>query len=690
MRILLVEDVASAVRAPLAELSGTVVHLAPSLADARAQLAVVRVDCVLLDLAVADAPGLRGLEALRALRPDLPIVVLSATADDPDLVRAVQVGAQDCVITGETSAAALQRTIRHAIERKRSERRLATLAMSDPLTGLPNRALLLERTHLALDRMRRAPGPLRPVGLLFLDLDRFKRVNDSLGHAAGDELLAAVARRLRAAAGAADTVARFGGDEFAVLCPAVDDPAELDALAARLGAALGEPLHVAGTELFPSGSIGVAAATGTDDSPERLLREADAAMYRAKAAGRTSARYDAALAGGAGHALRTEAELHQALRRGELVLHYQPVMRLGPEGGVAGVEALVRWRHPERGLVGPEEFLGTAEDTGLIRRLGAWVLHEGCRQLAAWDAAGLGSELTLAVNLSTRQLDDEALVPLIASALVEHGLAPERLCLELGEGADCPAPLRALRGIGVRIAIDARRALAWATGGGEAPEVPVDVVKLDRRFVSRMDVEPQARRIVGAVLALAHSMGADAVAEGIEDAAQAAALAGLGCALGQGHAFAAAAPAAAVEALLAQARARATERIRVYLCDDAPALRHLLRSFLEWGGDMEIAGEAEDGEGLTDAVRAARADVVLLDLSMPRVDGLEALADLRAAAPDLGIVVLSGFDEHRMGAKALALGADRYLEKAAGMEQVRATVRSVAAARRDAVLAEAA
>ena len=285
-------------------------------------------------------------------------------------------------------------------------------------------------------------------------------------------------------------------------------------------------------------------------------------------------------------------------------------------------------------------------------------------------------------------------MPLVAGALVEHGLAPGRLCVEIGEAAlgdAAPARLAALKELGVQVAIDARLALAWATGtatlDGASPlarigTFPVDILKLDRRFVGRMDTEPQARRIVNAVLGLARSMGVQAVAEGIEDPSVARELAELGCALGQGHAFAAAAPAMAVEALLVRGTVARPDQIRVYLCDDAPALRHLLRSFLEWGGDVEIVGEAGDGEGLADAVRDAGADVVLLDLSMPRVDGLEALADLRAAALDVGVVVLSGFEEHRMAAKALALGADRYLEKAAGMEDVRATVRAVHADRR--------
>jgi diguanylate cyclase (GGDEF)-like protein len=701
VRVLLVEDSpadARRLRDELATVAPGEVALAvaPTLAAALRHLEAERTDCVLLDLSLPDAVELEGLERLRDARPEVPVAVLTGSAHDRLAVRAVQAGAQDYLVKGETPGRVLVRAVRHAIERKRAERRLATLAGSDSLTGLPNRSVLFERAQAALDRP--AAGAAAGVGLLSLDLDRFRLVNDSLGPAAGDELLAGVARRLRAVAGPRDTVARIGGDEFAVLSEELPGRAELEAFAERVGATLSAPIEVGGTELYPSASIGVAVATGEDDSPERLLRRADASMYDAKAGARPTAREALPEDDRAGRALRTETELHQALRRDELVLHYLPIVRLADGGAPAGVEALLRWDHPERGLLGPDEFLDTAEDTGLIRRLGRWALDEACRQLAAWDTAGLARGLTLAVNLSPRQLDDDALVGMVADALCEHGLEPSRLCVEIREAAlrgstGAAERLRALHALGVRIAIDARLALAWSTGasslaGGRADDgpatLPVDFLKLDRRFVGRMRVEPQAGRIVTAVLGLAASMGSQAVAEGIEDGDQARELAALGCELGQGHAFAPASPAHAVEALLAKAAPAPSETIRVFLCDDAAPLRDLLRTFLELGGDVTIVGEAGDGEGLTEAVRGARPDVILLDLSMPRVDGLEALADLRAAEPDLGIVVLSGFEQHRMEPKALALGADRYLEKAAGMEEVRAAVRGVAAARRGA------
>jgi EAL domain-containing protein (putative c-di-GMP-specific phosphodiesterase class I)/CheY-like chemotaxis protein len=363
--------------------------------------------------------------------------------------------------------------------------------------------------------------------------------------------------------------------------------------------------------------------------------------------------------------------------RGELVVNYQPQVDLGGGRVIAGVQALVRWRDPERGLVAPAELFGTAEDPCLVRRLGAWVLDEACRQLAAWRALGLGADgLTVSVDLSAHELAEDGLVARVAAILAEHGLSGEALMVAVGEpalrlGGEVPARLRALRALGVRVAIGDARAL-WSS------RLPADALKLDRALVGDA-------QLVGAAVGLARSLGLQPIAEGVETQEQARALAALGVELAQGHAFSAPCSAPAVEALLAADARRevaADAQVRVFLCDDAPGLRALLRVSLERDGDLSVVGEAGDGAGLPEAVRAARADVVLLDLSMPNVDGLEALAELRATDERVAVIVLSGFDARRMEAQALALGADRYVEKAAAMREVAAAVREVAAARR--------
>jgi diguanylate cyclase (GGDEF)-like protein len=550
--------------------------------------------------------------------------------------------------------------------------------LTDPLTGLGSRQLLLERADAALERRARTGGH---VALLSLDLDRFKLLNDSLGHEAGDRLLIALAGRLRHCVRPSDTVARLGGDEFAVLCEDLGDAREVDGLVARLTAAVAEPVVVGGAELFPVCSIGVALANGQDDSAARLLREADAAMYRAKEAGGGAARFDEEMRLGAHRRLALEAELQRALRDGELETFYQPVHRLDAGRALVAVEALVRWNHPEHGLLAPAEFIGVAEETGLIRRLGAIVLEQACAQLARWTAAG-ATELRLAVNVSPRQLEDADLVGLVERTLAAHRIAPERICLEITESAlvgdrpEIDARVRALKALGVCIAVD-----DFGTGWSSLANLgrlPVDVLKIDRSFVSVMDSDAQARRIVVAVLGLARSMGLTSVAEGVERPAQARALAELGCELAQGFGFRPPVPAAQLDLTDRPPR----DELRVFVCDDAPDLRALVRAALEWEDGVAIVGEAASGAGLPDAVRDAQADVVLIDLAMPGVDGLEAIPALRRALPGLGILVLSGFARARMEAEALALGADRYLEKAAGLAAMRTAVREVGAARR--------
>jgi diguanylate cyclase (GGDEF)-like protein len=381
--------------------------------------------------------------------------------------------------------------------------------------------------------------PAAAFAVLFLDLDGFKVVNDSLGHEGGDQLLIAVAERLRGVVRHGDTVARFGGDEFVLLCEEVDDPLEAAVVAERVARAFARPFECAGEELYVSASIGVA-------FPERgaeaaaMLRDADAALYQAKEQGRARwTVFDAAMRDGALARVRLETDFRHALARGELALHYQPLCRLA-DGRVEGVEALVRWQHPRRGLLGPAAFIPLAEETGLVVEMGAWVIDEAGRQLAAWDAAGGACRgLSASVNLAARQLVQGDLVGVVRAALAHHGIAPARLAVELTEtvlvqehGAAADV-LRALRDVGVRVHLD-----DFGTGYAGMAYVkrfPLDAIKLDRSFVAGLTTDAADRAILVAATGLAHELGMTVVAEGIETAEQRRALEVLGADHGQGY-----------------------------------------------------------------------------------------------------------------------------------------------------------
>ncbi len=405
-------------------------------------------------------------------------------------------------------------------------------AYHDPLTGLVNRALFRERLAVAVD----GPGGADEVAILFLDLDGFKEVNDSLGHAAGDELLVQVADRLRRSAPEAYTVARLGGDEFAVIVESGSALQEAEALAARILGEFDETFPVGGRELHVGAGIGIASADDAGDI-EQLQRNADLAMYQAKDAG--GGRY-AAYHPGMHDALVTRlqlaADLRLALDRGELVLHYQPTVDLRT-GEVAGFEALVRWRHPVRGMVPPLEFIGVAEATGLIAPLGRWVLAEACRQAVAWGA-GPDRPLKMAVNVSVRQFDAGDLADTVAEVLAETGLPAGQLCLEMTESVlltdtdENLARIVRLKALGVLLAMD-----DFGTGYSSLAYLrrfPMDVLKIDRSFVDRLGGDPEDEALVRTIVRLGQRFGMDTVAEGIEDAGQLAALRAMGCDFGQG------------------------------------------------------------------------------------------------------------------------------------------------------------
>jgi diguanylate cyclase (GGDEF)-like protein len=442
-------------------------------------------------------------------------------------------------------------------ERKAAEEALVHQAFHDTLTGLPNRALFLDRLGHALARSARRPAS---TAVLFLDLDRFKWVNDSLGHAAGDSLLVAAAERLRQVVRDEDTVARFGGDEFAVLCEDLSDETEAVTVAQRIIAAVASPIALGERHLALTASIGIALASGPGADPDVLLRDADSAMYRAKERGRDRIElFDDDMRARAMARVETESALRRALEVGELRVHFQPVVDLAGEV-VVGVEALVRWQHPERGLVPPLEFIPVAEETGLIVPLGAHVLSEACHTIARWNRRHRDRPaLSVSVNLSARQLSSPGLRDVVAATLAESGLPPELLCLEITESVlmeDADASreqLQALKEIGVTLSVD-----DFGTGYSSLlylKRFPVDVLKIDRSFVSGLGTSTEDSAIVAGVVQLARALGLQSVAEGVEDPEQVRRLGGLGCDLAQGFYWSPALDAEHLEAWLETAAA---------------------------------------------------------------------------------------------------------------------------------------
>ncbi len=416
---------------------------------------------------------------------------------------------------------------------KELQEQLRHEAYHDALTGLVNRALFRERLATAVY----GPGGADEVCILFLDLDGFKEVNDSLGHAAGDQLLVQVAERLRRAAPDGSTVARLGGDEFAVIVESGSAREDAEALAARILAELDEAFLAGGRELHVGAGIGIASADDAGDI-EQLQRNADLAMYKAKdAGGGLFAAYHPGMHDALVKRLELAADLRVALERDELVLHYQPTVDLRT-GEITGFEALVRWQHPTRGMVQPLEFIGVAESTGLIVPLGRWVLAEACRQAVAWGA-GPARPLKMAVNVSVRQFDTGDLADLVAEVLAETGMPAGQLCLEMTESVlltdtdENLARIVRLKALGVLLAMD-----DFGTGYSSLAYLrrfPMDVLKIDRSFVDRLGGDPEDEALVRTIVRLGQRFGMTTVAEGIEDAGQLATLREMGCDYAQGY-----------------------------------------------------------------------------------------------------------------------------------------------------------
>jgi len=440
---------------------------------------------------------------------------------------------------------------RDITERKELERQLTHRALHDPLTSLANRALFGDRLEHAA---RRSWMHGDSIGVLFLDLDDFKTVNDSLGHGPGDELLEAVAGRLMDCVRTGDTVARLGGDEFAILIEGMEDLLEAGRVAERVFAALETPIEIGPRPVFVRASIGIATSTGGRHTAEELLRNADVAMYTAKAQARGSyTMFEPSMHETLVERLDLERDLRDAVAEEQFVLHYQPVVSL-KSGSIVAMEALIRWRHPEHGLMPPDRFIPLAEEIGLILAIGHWVLRTACRQAAEWKRQlGRDAEVTMDVNLSARQLQDPALIGDVAGALRESGLDPRSLMLELTEGEivqgeETITRLEQLRDHGVHLAVD-----DFGSGYSSLSylrRLPVDALKIDRKFMQGVETGSQEAKLLGAIVEMSASLGLTPVAEGVETAAQAEQVRRLGCDLAQGFHFARPAePARATELL---------------------------------------------------------------------------------------------------------------------------------------------
>ena len=521
-------------------------HAIEMLAERAFRLAVV-------DLELADSGGLETVLSLRRTVPELPLVVLGVLDDELVQNQVLKAGAQDYLVKSRLDEYNLRRSVRYALERKELEDRLTFLSQSDPVTGLPNRASLLQFLGRAVSRARSQDAK---VAVLLLDLDRFKIVNDSLGHAMGDRLLKVVADRLRENLRDVDIVARLGGDEFAILLEGVSSDDEAVATAQRLLEALTPPARLNDYEIASTGSLGVALYPDHAESATELLQRADRAMYRAKQNGRDGyALYsdeNEESRSGVLERLTFESGIRHALERDEYVVFFQPQLTLDRKRLVA-VEALVRWNHPKAGLIPPGRFIPFLESSGLIKGVGDWVLRTSCHQVKLWQDE-VFPELRLSVNLSARQFEGTDLVTTVERALSESGLPATDLELEITESLlmrdteRTRATLQELKALGVRIAIDdfgtGYSSLAYLT------TFPLDCLKIDRSFVHDITTNDDDRTVAEAIIGLGHNLRLDVVAEGVETEEQLGLLSG--CDGFQGFLISRPQPSQAARQLLAQ------------------------------------------------------------------------------------------------------------------------------------------
>ena len=528
-----------------------------TMAEAEAHLAAHPVDVILLDLGLPDTQGLEAVRRTHAAAPSVPLVVLTGMDDETLASQALQEGAQDYLIKGQIDTRGLMRALRYAVERntmeeaaRRMSLQMAHSAEHDFLTGLPNRMLFNDRVSQAIALASRRK---KRVAVLFLDLDGFKHVNDSLGHPVGDRLLQSIAKRLAGCVRDADTVSRQGGDEFVVLLSEIDRPEDAAITARRMLQSVADVHPIDLHDLHITTSIGVSVYPDDGQDAETLVRNADTAMYQAKENGRQSFQFFLqAMNVRAVERQSLEEGLRRALERGEFVLHYQPKVQLRT-GAIVGAEALIRWTHPARGVVPPAKFIPVAEDCGLILPLGNWVLREACQQAQAWARAGL-PPTTMAVNVSAVEFRAERFVAGVFDILGETGLDPALLELEMTESvlmtsADTVAKLLlTLRERGIRVSVD-----DFGTGYSSLSylrKFRVDALKIDQSFVRQISTDGDDTTIVAAVISMARSLKLRVIAEGVETTEELKFLHGQHCDEAQGYLFSRPVPAEQFAALL--------------------------------------------------------------------------------------------------------------------------------------------